>query len=331
MKNEKLYLAAVSFQVKSYENKLTLAESIRKTKDIGYDGITFGSTYCRIENRQYSIKEIKDLLDETGLELLNGSTTGNYAESDRFGVNHYMDLVRYYHIHHLDFNNMGPFADTDYAIDFFGQLGAKYISLNNCSFITPEREDCIHLAEYLNDIGRRAHERYNMKAAWHNHLFEFWPIDEDMVIEILIKNTNPEWVTFELDAGWCVGARLKPDELVRKYPGRFEMIQFRETDTYFGPQQPGWPEGPNYYITRLNENNQIERVPRMQQEADIILTNCPAGKGLYDWKILKQTVSEQAGDTYFMVERTLDYKYPRDKWACLEEDFQYYRKIMDRY
>ena len=314
--------------MKCYDNKLNLADSLRKTAQIGYDGATFYGVKNRGED-YYTVEQMNALKQETGLDFLLGSTPSNYEETDSFGVNRYMDRARYYHIHHLDFTVPDKFADTDYAIDYFSKIGCRYLSLNNCSLIMPERQDCLNLANYLNYLGKKAKERGGMKVSWHNHLFEFWPIDEDRVLEILIKNTDPEYVTFELDTSWCASARVKPEEFIRKYSGRFELIQFREIDEYFGPQQPGYPEGPNYYITRLNENNKIERVPRMQQEADILFANCAAGKGILNWEEILKAGNEQK-TVHWIVERGAAYNYPRDRWKCLEEDYDYFRSLMDK-
>lgn len=327
MNKEKLYLQAFSFQSKAYDSKLNFLDSIRKAAEIGYDGI--GVYTCKKKEKDfYSPEELKAVLDETGMELLYGSTPSNYPELESFGVNHYMEVARYYHIHHLDFTKTNLFSYPDQAIEYYAKLGARYICLNNCSIIVPERKDCENLANYLNDLGRRA-KKYGMKATWHNHLFEFWPIDEDRVLEILIKNTDPDLVAFELDCSWCASARIRPEEFIRKYSGRFEIIQFREIDEYYGPQQPGYPEGPNYYITRLNENGDIERIPRMQQEADIIFTNCAAGKGICNWKEIKKAGDEQSCPVHYIVERGNSYNYPRDRWQCLKEDHDYFRALMN--
>ena len=49
------------------------------------------------------------------------------------------------------------------------------------------------------------------------------------MIDVLMKETNPDYVSFELDAGWCAAAGFDPIELVQTYSGRVKLIHVKES------------------------------------------------------------------------------------------------------
>ncbi len=57
---------------------------------------------------------------------------------------------------------------------------------------------------------------------YHNHTQEFLPCEGQY-------DMSPNWVSFELDAGWCAAAGFDPIELVRQYSGRFKLVYIKES------------------------------------------------------------------------------------------------------
>lgn len=47
------------------------------------------------------------------------------------------------------------------------------------------------------------------------------------VIDVLMRETDPEYVSFELDAGWCAAAESDPIAFVEQYSGRVKLIKGR--------------------------------------------------------------------------------------------------------
>jgi sugar phosphate isomerase/epimerase len=85
------------------------------------------------------------------------------------------------------------------------------------------------IAEELNKAGKMAKEG-GMKLAYHNHDFEFAPVDGQTGFDILTKNTDKKLVHFELDLYWAVKAGLDPVQLFEHYPGRICMWHVKDMD-----------------------------------------------------------------------------------------------------
>ena len=119
-------------------------------------------------------------------------------------------------------------------------------------------EDTLATAENLNELGRRA-RRQGLRVYGHNHDQEFttmydYDVDGDgdteptPVIEILLNETNPKYVAFEIDIHWArvglAGGRGNPDlaanindpsnqeqllEFLDTYKKRIEMLHVKDT------------------------------------------------------------------------------------------------------
>jgi sugar phosphate isomerase/epimerase len=53
-------------------------------------------------------------------------------------------------------------------------------------------------ADFLNGVGKTLKAR-GLQVGYHNHNFEFAPVGDTNGLEILLKNTDPDLVTFEID------------------------------------------------------------------------------------------------------------------------------------
>lgn len=81
-------------------------------------------------------------------------------------------------------------------------------------------DDVKRLAAQFNKSGEIAKEN-GLKFAFHNHIEEFHPIDGQIPYNVLIENTDPKLVAFQMDTAQLVYGGYKCDDYVRKYPGRF--------------------------------------------------------------------------------------------------------------
>ena len=84
-------------------------------------------------------------------------------------------------------------------------------------------------AAELNANGKIA-SRFGIKLFVHNHTGEFERLaDSDRTeFEILLAETDPNFVTMQLDIGWVYVAGLDPLELFRKNPGRYELWHIKD-------------------------------------------------------------------------------------------------------
>ena len=68
-----------------------------------------------------------------------------------------------------------------------------------------------------------------IRLAYHNHSAEFAKVDGDVSgFDVLMRETDPALVDFELDLYWAVFADQDPLALFRKYPGRFAMWHVKD-------------------------------------------------------------------------------------------------------
>jgi sugar phosphate isomerase/epimerase len=89
-------------------------------------------------------------------------------------------------------------------------------------------DDFKKMAAQANDTGKAA-KAAGLQYAYHNHNFEFVKMpDGSPAYDLLIKETDPELVKFEIDCGWMVVAGGNPVEYFRKYPGRFRMLHIKD-------------------------------------------------------------------------------------------------------
>ncbi len=83
------------------------------------------------------------------------------------------------------------------------------------------------MADRFNEVGRRLGER-NLHFAYHNHDFEFAPLEGRVPYEVLLERADPALVGLELDLFWATKAGHDPLGLVRDHPGRFPLVHVKD-------------------------------------------------------------------------------------------------------
>lgn len=89
-------------------------------------------------------------------------------------------------------------------------------------------DDYKNLAEKINVAATEVNNA-GMKLAYHNHDFEFkdWG-DGKTGMDILLKETDPSTVNFEMDIYWTTKAGKDPIALFKANPGRFKMWHIKD-------------------------------------------------------------------------------------------------------
>ena len=85
------------------------------------------------------------------------------------------------------------------------------------------------LAEKLNEAAKITKDA-GLKLAYHNHDFEFKDLGGQSGFDILLKETDPKLVDFELDLFWAVKAGHNPVDLFKASPGRYAMWHVKDMD-----------------------------------------------------------------------------------------------------
>jgi len=81
--------------------------------------------------------------------------------------------------------------------------------------------------EYHNAIGKKCAEA-GLKYGYHNHSGEFQKVEDQVMIDYMIQNTDPKNVFFEMDVYWTVMGKASPVEYFKKYPGRFKLLHIKD-------------------------------------------------------------------------------------------------------
>ena len=88
-------------------------------------------------------------------------------------------------------------------------------------------EDLKVWCKYHNAIGKKCAEA-GIKYGYHNHAHEFKKVEDQVMINYMIENTDPQYVFFELDVYWTVMGQASPVEYFKKYPGRFKLLHIKD-------------------------------------------------------------------------------------------------------
>ncbi len=107
-------------------------------------------------------------------------------------------------------------------------LGHRYIAIPSARSEPLETlDDYRRLAHELNAIGARA-DALGLRFGYHNHGYEQALIDGRIPLEVLIEETDPALVTFELDLFWMIAGGGDPVAFLRSYPGRFALMHIKD-------------------------------------------------------------------------------------------------------
>lgn len=124
----------------------------------------------------------------------------------------------------------GDFTESmkwwDQAIAAHKAAGCKYVVCP--SFAVPQTLAGLKTyCDYFNAIGAKCKEN-GMLFGYHNHSHEFNKVEDKVIYDFMLENTNPESVFFEMDVYWAVMGHAAPVEYFKKYPGRFTMLHIKD-------------------------------------------------------------------------------------------------------
>jgi sugar phosphate isomerase/epimerase len=82
-------------------------------------------------------------------------------------------------------------------------------------------------AERFNEWGKKA-KAAGIRFGYHNHTMEFAPQDGVVPLDEMIRLTDPELVTFEMDCGWVVVGGADPVKYLERFPTRISMLHIKD-------------------------------------------------------------------------------------------------------
>ena len=84
-------------------------------------------------------------------------------------------------------------------------------------------------ADLFNKAGETA-KKAGVRLAYHNHDFEFVPMEGKLPYDILLERTDPSLVAMELDLFWIKKGGQSPQVYFDRHPGRFELVHVKDMD-----------------------------------------------------------------------------------------------------
>ncbi|WP_431160992.1 sugar phosphate isomerase/epimerase family protein [Flagellimonas beolgyonensis] len=95
-------------------------------------------------------------------------------------------------------------------------------------------DDYKRMADRFNKIGANA-KKEGFKFIYHNHGYGLHEMEGQIPLNIILENTDPELVFFEMDIYWTMAGGMDPVELLKANPGRYIALHLKDMKeiTYF--------------------------------------------------------------------------------------------------
>jgi sugar phosphate isomerase/epimerase len=244
----------IGLQLYSLRGEFTrnVPATAEKVRDFGFKIVETAGTY------NLSPAKFKELLDQNGLKAVSG----------HFPFERYRD----------DVENVARDAKT---------LGLEYVG---CAWAPHEGEfdekECRDAIEVFNKAGA-ALKKHNLKFFYHAHGYEFAPHAGGTYMDLMMKETDPENVRFQMDIFWVVHPGHDPVKWLEKYPKRWELVHLKDmkkgvktgeftgktdvaNDVPLGTGQMNWPAilraakkaGVKYYFIEDESPTVAEQIPQ---------------------------------------------------------------------
>ncbi len=117
----------------------------------------------------------------------------------------------------------------DHADSLFAGLAAAGASYAILAWLPEEvRNDWVKMAGEMNGYGATA-RAHGLKFGYHNHNFEFVPTaDGQIPYHLLLANTDPAEVCFELDCYWASLAGHDPLDILNQHGDRIRQLHLKD-------------------------------------------------------------------------------------------------------
>ena len=199
---------------------------------------------------------------------------------------------------HLDntLMNAGKEDDLARAIDQVKKWGFGYAVF---PYLPPNERGGLEKIRILTDKLNAAGEKCRaagLKFCYHNHAFEFEPMEGTTGFQVMVDRLDPKLCGFELDCFWVSVAGHNPAELLQKLSGRVPLVHLKDK-----------PAG----------------TPVLYKESVDRSTFKEVGNGSIDWKAVLRA-AQSAGVEHYFVEQD---QTPGDPLASLRQSCDYLRRL----
>lgn len=210
-----LKISKIGIQLFTLREQLTanVTETITKVAKIGYNQVeTYYGYPGKYEVKGFWGLEAKDfnaLLQSNNLTSPSGhyNTTEFLTSSDDKLLKQYIETAATVGQKYFIIPALPPNVRTAGTLDDYKKMAAKF------------------------NIAAELCQKSGLKLGYHNHNFEFKDQGSGQTgYDILLKETDPKLVSFELDLFWAVNAGLDPIEMFKQNPGRYKLFHVKDMD-----------------------------------------------------------------------------------------------------
>lgn len=200
---------------------------------------------------------------------------------------------------HMDIHTMR--TNMKQALQQLSVLGVQYVAIP-ALIDEPLNtlDDFKRFADEFNSFGRQMKD-YGMKFVFHNHGYEHAVRDGEVPMDLLLRNTDPATVAFELDVFWMTAAGASPAEYLKKYPGRFQLMHVKDAS-----------EPVRFSGDGTTPEEWMEQFPKMADP----------GTGVFDIREMI-TAGKESGVKHFFLERDLS----PDPEKTLRDSMQFFTQL----
>jgi sugar phosphate isomerase/epimerase len=167
--------------------------TLKKVRDLGFKYVELAGTY------NLTPEKFKEQLDANGLVAIAG----------HFPYEKWRD-------------------DAESTAKDAAALGLKYAG---CAWIPHEgnfqEKQCREAIEVFNKAGETL-AKHNIKFFYHTHGYEFQPSANGTLFDLLMTETKPKLVHYEMDILWIVHPGQDPAALLQKYGKRFALMHIKD-------------------------------------------------------------------------------------------------------
>jgi len=113
------------------------------------------------------------------------------------------------------------------TVDDAAEAGQEYVIVSSMPTKGQTVDNYKSVAASFNKAGE-ACKKSNLHFGYHNHDAEFEKENGKILYDVLLENTNPEYVNLEMDLGWVIVTGNDPLDYFAKYPGRFPLWHLKD-------------------------------------------------------------------------------------------------------
>ncbi len=166
--------------------------TLKKIKEMGYDGVEFAGLYG------YEVDQVKAWVEELGLTPIST---------------------------HVSFKKL---TNDPELLAKFAEIGCKYAAIPSIpDGYRPGSDGFPEALEFIRKYAAEAKE-LGMQMLYHNHDFEFTVVGGKYGLDMIYEAIPADLLQSEIDTCWVHVSGVNPSEYIRKYTGRAPIVHLKD-------------------------------------------------------------------------------------------------------